>query len=273
MSANQPNTIHSKGYQNFDEIIRDYCSRKGDHHLNRYAEFYNLGVACLKELHYDILNMNIKREYLQVDPDLRRAYLPRDYVNYVQVGQCIQGNVINLGVNPRMCTPPPNDCGNIPPVNEGNVKGVPKDSDETILTGSGLLINVGPDGANLGRIYGHGGGYNTRGYYKVDAKRGWIDFSSEFEGSEIILDYVTTGYEPGKTTYVHVFAKETIIAWINWQRLENEAETNSRLHRSSANARREFFRCKTKLSHRVSTDPLYEFTAASRRAYKATIKA
>ena len=266
-------SIHRQGFQLLDEVVRDYCMRINDPHLTQYVLVYNHMVAGLREFNYDIMN-SPKRAYLEVDTTLRRAWLPEDFVNYVQVGFCFNGNVIALGSNKKMCAPPDN-CGNRPAVQHGNVKGgrfsEKEDADSYFAQGY-FLESVSRNGGFQGRLYGHGGGYNRHGYYNVNKSGGFIDFSSEMTLDQVVLDYISDGYEVGKTTYIHVFAKEALIEYAFWKMAKYRPNKDVNDHRNEQSGRRDFFREKRTLLQRMTSFPLYEFTAAGRRGYKGTAK-
>jgi hypothetical protein len=77
------------------------------------------------------------------------------------------------------------------------------------------------NGEYVGGVFGLGGGYNGRGYYRINDETKQIQFSSEVPTCEILLEYISDGISQDGTTLIPVEAIEPLVAWIFWKLAEN----------------------------------------------------
>jgi len=254
-------------YLALDEIVKSYLLRRGDNTTHNYARFLAYGIDGLKELRYDVGGASsIKTVELDINPNTNTVILPHDFVNYTKIGTCENGNFVTLGLNEQICTITHfDDCGNPIPLSGGNLGGLDTNFDVNGFTDGYFFYNYG----NYGRVYGHGGGYNRKGYYKFDLQNNRILFNSEIRASSIILEYVSNGYEPGIQTLVHPFFNEPLIAWIRWKDIQYKPSVGQGEKES---AKREYALARRQLQLRNTSFTLDEFIQASRRNYKRTIK-
>lgn len=241
-----------------DTVVRDAQERLGYEHNHMYSKIYKYMVRGVQEVHTDFGGKwVVKRKWVDVQDG--RAYMPEDFVNYVQVGVVDRGNLIALTVNPIMAAPTFDDCGNIPRVNGG-------DPQQTEYSGpqSRSTQWAGYDLGNWNDWYGasaHGGGWSRDGnYYKFNAEKGWIDFNSKSSVTQIVLDYISTGYKPGEKNHVHVFWREFLILYAMWQMKLYESFRKPSLMGAVNQWERKTAIERLKTYKRCVTEPMYEWS-------------
>ena len=269
------------GYTPIDEVIREACQDVGDDFFHYWHTMYRYGIRCFEEMKMDIANRPTI-VHLPVDQDTKTVALPTNFVNYITVGVEQRGIIWALGYNPQMCRPSKTDCGE-DVLGEG---GLPNGLTRQIglRNEDGSLQGWGEgywnydwntyDGERYGgqKVYGLGGGWNQRGYYKVMHEDGIILLNPEFNWTEIVLVYVSRAYEPGSITYIPDMLKECIINYCKWKWFEFKTNTSGKQEMRDFNNKamihREQYYVKLRLSAgRMRNNSAYEIVAAYRRAY------
>ena len=195
-----------------DQVVREYLIRIGAEGINnRYSRFLQLGIAGLRDLHYDKADA-VAYAILEIGEN-ETVTLPEDYIHYKKVGVCLNGIVVGLGGRDNMCPPTTDDCGDLvvdQPTLPDNTW------DGTFWNYGGNNWNV--DGFNVGRDYGLGGGQNAIGYFKIFPERGYIalqNMSTSF--TEIVLEYDCDLEKVGANHLVHQYEVEAVQSWIAWK--------------------------------------------------------
>lgn len=247
------------------EVVTTYLDRKWESGMHLWARAYSAAVDTLADLSMDVMNRH-KIVALPVDAATRTVALPSDYVNYIMIGRNIDGNIVAYGYNPRLAPPKEDECGDEEPNTGGNIKGG-TEADPSVFPEVGYWYwTNGRTAFNVGRAYGHGGGFNADGYYRVDEDGHRIIFSSNMEDSEILLQYITSGFKPGEETLIPIEAKECLIRGIHWRTIQYKRGV--RLGDIEM-AKKEFFDYRRHLRKQRGAVSLYEIVAAWRRSYKA----
>jgi hypothetical protein len=183
---------------------------------------------AVQELYYDVVNEIIAIE-LELNTTLILT-LPHDYINYVRISWV-------------------DDCGKLHPLAIDNSHNLAQaylqdndynllfDSQGDILQGSHVqdlkgckpsipqafveddLENFvapyygrsGPENTNLSKIF-------QNGSYRIDKERGIIQFSSDVDGRNIVLEYLSDGLfqRDDATIRVHKFAEEAVYSYVFW---------------------------------------------------------
>lgn len=269
------------GWVQLDEIEREAEARLTEYYGHYYGDIHDIAVRCVKELNYDTANTP-KRIWLEVDRSLQRAVLPDDFVNYVTIGVEVNGILVALGYNPRMCRPRPDECG----AQELGEGGIPSGLKEQWELADGAAnpfwfrpwqYAYWPNANDVPHMYGHGGGWNQRGYYRIEKHGGWIDFNPAFNWDHVLLEYISNGFAPGSTTQVPEMMSEAIICYCLWKFFGKKkiTETGRRfqeLGQLEADYFQQWVVQKRKAAQRQTNNSLYEITAAKRRSFGPHIK-
>ena len=271
------------GYTEIDEAIREACQDVGDNHLHYWLSMYRWGIRCWEEMKMDIANRP-KTVHLTVDKATKTVDLPSDFVNYITVGVEQNGILWALGYNPQMCRPAKDECGDGVLGDGGLPNGLTRQiglrNEDGSLQGWGDGYWNYDWGQGFGgderfggqKVYGLGGGWNQRGYYKVMHEDGVILLNPAFDWDKVVLVYISRGYSPGSITFIPDMLRECIINYCKWKWFEYKMNTTGkqemRDYAAKAANHREQYYVKLRLSAgRMRANSHYEIMAAYRRSY------
>jgi hypothetical protein len=143
------------------------------------------------------------------------------------------------------------DCGNTLPT-------VTQTLEDEIVGQKSLIPNYGyyfamhfRNGQYVGEMYGLGGGFNAA-YFRIDWERRQIAFDSEVPSDEIILEYKSSGIDPSGGTIVPRKTVAALIAYIHWQRIEN----NDKIAESKKARKQQMRNCTSLRTHLQLTNIL-----------------
>ena len=77
------------------------------------------------------------------------------------------------------------------------------------------------DGEVIDTMFGISGGYNYN-YYRIDYRRGLLYIDGAILTTKVVLEYQSSGISMSGDTYVPLRAKEAILAYAHWLRVEND---------------------------------------------------
>ena len=183
---------------------------------------------AVQELYYDVVNEIIAIEQ-ELNPSLMMT-LPHDYINYVRISWV-------------------DDCGKLHPLAVDNSYNLAQaylqdndynllfDSQGDILQGSHVqdlqgcrptlpqafvedgiaslvypyYFESGPWNTNLSKIF-------QNGSYRIDKEQGVIQFSSDVDGRNIVLEYLSDGLfqRDDSAIKIHKFAEEAVYSYVYW---------------------------------------------------------
>ncbi len=253
-------------YVTLDQIVKMALIDKGEQTEHLYQPHLMWGVRGMNELTMDVtqdprtIMVNLKAN--------NTIDLPHDYVDWTKVGVCVNGKIFVLSEANAMCIPDLlDDCG----------KSIKSTKSFLALSSSQLQKTTGPwttfynyrKGRNIGNLFGQGGGFPEKGWFKVDKQGGKIIFDTDVDKTQIILEYITTGVDRDGTAVIHIMAQEALLAFIHWQ---------SNAHRSDVRTieknrlRFEYYSQKEKARRRLSAFTIQDFLRACRTGYKLTPK-
>jgi hypothetical protein len=198
-----------------DYIVRSVISQLEESTLRRYNTYFQYAVRGFRDLNLHAYAVS-KFACLTMNQN-KTVDLPLDFVKYIKIGICVNGHIINLGLDESMCMCDTYDnCGNpireaVNDVMQGNIDG---------FTYRYPYNNYFNNGQYVAGKFGLGGGFNKYGYYKVDEVNRQIRFSSEVPTTEIVLEYISDGVSPDGSATVPIEATEALIAFVHWKRLE-----------------------------------------------------
>lgn len=248
-----------------DEITRRGLLENGLP-IHYYLEYLTHGATCLRELSFDTLKIvNTVRlpvnEYGAVD-------LPDDFVDDVMVGLPSGGVLQPLPhqnwINPMRVINPSTGQYTIPnmPDYNTNTAGV----EDTFFWGSAGWLwywNVNDFGEPTGRFFGSRGG--TQRGYKVVKERRQIQMSYDFNGGDIVLQYISNGQNVDTASQIDTQAIQTIRAWQDWKRSPNANNDYSPEAVS-------FYNNKKRLRSRLNSLTLVDIKNAIRNGYTGSVK-
>ncbi len=261
-------SLLSKGTRSIDYIASLVMADLDEMTTKNYQKYLQLGInCCLYELKLSS-SPTIKTVHLTV-ADNGTIDFPHDYINYLVIGVCLNGRVWTLTRNDSICLNREEDC----PVELSEAIALSETStDDQIeaLVGCGYYFNGSfRNGQYVGEQYAYGGGWNGKGYYRVDEQMRRIEFSRVSPGTEIILEYNATGIDCDGAVVVPFECVASIKAYVHWQRIEyNDNYSSSDKERK----RREYIVQFQALKHYKLMFTASEFLDAKYRSIKMTPK-
>ena len=249
-----------------EKVVREFLIETGRTE-HRFVQALQLGIACLRELHYDVIGVPVIKELTVSEIDT--VDLPNDYLNYIRIGYtdsygCFREIGVNDGIALNRTL---DDCG----------KRIArkKSTDDNSSSSNYNISNVEyssvhyRNNENVGRYYGLGGGNNLNGSFKIDKNYQQIQLSQYKGGATVTLEYLA---DPNKTDgefMVHPFAVETIKSWIDWKLTENNANIGAGV---SERKRQLYGGNKKLLRSRMSSKSVQDLLQAFRKGNKASPK-
>jgi len=145
--------------------------------------------------------------------------LPLDYIDYIKIGVCVNGYIVNFDHHPDMC------------IGEAKYKKDACGDEEVMQTlatysngdfaGDGLInwryLSHFHNGQHVAGYYGLGEGFSGRGY-GIDIASRKIHFSSYVEVDEVILEYKTKGIDHTGNAIVPEGALSALTNFVHWKR-------------------------------------------------------
>jgi hypothetical protein len=184
--------------------------------LHYYLPVLVFAKRGLDEMHFHALQ-KLKVVTLEIDPVLKTASLPLDFVEEVVVGVRVGDKIRPLGYNHRL-----NRADSAEPFPEnspGNGAGV-ADFLETLYTEYGEF-----KGKAFGRVQQFPDSYTIL----LDANKIRVDNSSDITSIE--LTYLSMPEKVGGKSVIHPFAKSALNSWIDWQWARYNKEKDQDLRR------------------------------------------
>jgi hypothetical protein len=202
-----------------DSIVRTAMAAIGEESLHKYQRFLQFGLDAAREFYMDSAR-SVKTVKLTMN-DVKQADLPVDFVDWVKVGIVCGDRIKVFGVKddlPILINE--DDCGN--PVAYDNcncgVNSIPENF--SIYGGLQFLNYVNEYGEIIGGLYGIGGGYTDKGYFRVlpnEGDHGILQFNSQVDNTDIYFEYISNGFDPKLETVIHPYAQRAIEFYIHWR--------------------------------------------------------
>jgi len=188
---------------------------------NNYQYYLQQGINCyLYELKLSS-SPTIKTVTLTISNNGTIDF-PNDYINYTVIGVCLNGKIWTLTQNDEMCLNRSPDC----PVELDAAIALSQESTSDAISAIvpyGYYFNSAfRNGQYVGEQYSFGGGWNNKGYYRVDHEKRRFEFSRLQPGAEVILEYNATGLNCDGTMVVPFQTVAAIKNYIHWQNVEHD---------------------------------------------------
>lgn len=186
-------------------------AREGEY--ARMMQWAIRGYGELQEFH-----LNYLKETELTISDISTVTLPTDFVAFISIGIPINGRYWTFTRDDKILSPQTMDCGE---------DALNEDNGENVVFGAGGYISG----------YGVPGGRNDA-YYRIDYANNRIILNQNINRSTVILRYITSGVSLEGETYVPRIARECLIAWIHWKRIQHDSRV-ARVDKESA--RRDYY--------------------------------
>ncbi len=251
-------------WKSLDYIVRSILSQTEEQSLNKYQLYLQYAIRGFRELNLQASTVT-KISYLPIS-DSKSIDLPTDYVKYLKIGVVCNGHIILLGLdNSIALNHDYNDCGDPLEI----VTQSPAERDFSNLNYGYFFSDHFHNGQWIGGAYGIGGGYNGKGYYRVNEEKNQIQLSSQVPSTEIVLEYISDGLNPDGSANVPVETIECLIAFVMWK--IKQYKKNTSLGEIDM-ARTDYITEFNKLKHFKLCFSLQEYLDVYRRNVQGTVK-
>lgn len=258
----------NQGVRSIDYIANMVIAEAEDVTDRNYQRYLQLAINCyLYELKLST-SPTIKTVHLQMD-DNRTIPFPEDYINYTAIGVCLNGSIWTLSLNNAMCLNRAEDC----PVELAQAAQLSQDSTPEqisfIVPFNYYFTGAVRGGQYVGEQYSYGGGWNKKGYFRIDNEMRRIEFSSSVPTTDIILEYNSTGINCDGTMMIPFEAVAAVKAYVHWQRIEHNQKISSS---EKERKRREYITQFNILKHYKLSFTVSEYLDAKYKTIKSTFK-
>lgn len=174
----------------FDQLVQGMMM-KGEHQESEYVRMLQIAIDGYRELNLTVLPEGRNIEKFDMDSNYI-IYMPDDLILVNRILVSIDGKMWPLT----------KDDGIVP---------------TTTLSGGSETLDAeageGVDISNLGTMYSTRGGRNTEGYFRPDYRKRRIIFRN-VSRTDVLMDYTTSGVDLTEVTYIPVYAKGALEAYI-----------------------------------------------------------
>lgn len=248
-------------------IVHSVATDLRETNTNNYPYYLKFALDCYRELNLFTLP-SIKTVNLTFS-DAFTVDLPDDYVNYTAIGVRIGRHIYLLGRDDKLVLNRSDECPT--PIEE--VLQAPDRFAQLFPYGyffSGAFRN----GQYVGEQYAYGGGWNSKGYYRVDLEKHQIQFSNIIPKTEIILEYKSTGMDCDGSVEIPYEAISAMTAFVHWKRIQyDESIKNARFKALEMSDRERQWKIEFgKLRHYRLMFTVQEFMDSKYRTIKSTPK-
>ena len=255
-----------------EEVIKEFLFEKGYTDMQYFQKYLSLAIAGLRDMNNDV-NGNVA--LIEVEPDeYGTIEMPKDYIDYIRISICCNGEVIPLGLNTKMCkydkdfnktivvecADGKDDCEFTPHLDNTGT-GCP-----TCKTCNNHICNCDSDGCNTTH-YGQGQYRSKVGYYTVDKYNRLIRLSSNVN-YPVVLEYLSSSQKIDGKYIVHPYSVEAIKAFIYWASIRSLKSSNLGAIQMAEQA---YVKQKVLAGQRHKSTTLEEFKQAFKRNYRQTI--
>lgn len=225
-----------------DTVVRNVLVQMEESSLRRYQTLLQYAIRGLRELTLNAGNsQGLKIKHLPMLPN-KAVNLPSDYVKYTKIGICVNGRVVVLGLDESLCLNNNySECGDPLEVAMSNIDNASYAPFSFGFPFAGYYQN----NQYVNAVFGMGGGFNSRGYFRINNDMNQIQFSSEVGALEIVLEYISDGMNPDGSAIIPIEAVEYLIAFVFWKMKEAQSSsTESEIMRWRNETMIKFKNCK-----------------------------
>lgn len=207
-----------KSLVTIDSIVRSAMIAMGEESLHKYQRLLQFGLEAAKDFYMDTAR-NVKTVRLTMN-DVKQADLPIDFVDWVKIGIVCQDQIKVFGTKDDLPILIDTDsCGNPKKYDECDcaVNALPVNIN--VYGGYTFLNYVNENGEIIGGLYGIGGGYTDKGYFRVlptYGDHGIIQFNSQVNTTDVYMEYISNGFDPSAQTVISSYAAKSVQFYIHW---------------------------------------------------------
>jgi len=195
--------MDTPGVIKFKEIVADFLLDIGDENQEKFSWALNLALRCYTDLNLYYLR-GVSSTTLTIS-DNGVCELPPDYIDYTAIGVYNNGTLEMLTRKTDMYPAQDGACA------ERDNDSPPSADDNEYMFVTGQYVNA---------WYGKPGG-DTRKYFDLHIDTNgskFIQFGGDLApGSEVLVEYISSGVGVDKETFVPAQAKEAILAYLDWK--------------------------------------------------------
>jgi len=241
-------------YTTLNEIINSLLVQLDASGDQAYMRFFELARLGLRELSFDTAK-HIKTSLLTINTTHNTVSLPSDYIKYTKIGVYnTDGTIDYLAKADNLY------IGSVTPTNAS-------DTDE---------LNTDPpvwtDGWGIGKRYGEGGGQNSHGYYRLNNKLNRIEFASNINATQIVLEYITDGLDNvdnSSNVQIHSFLAEALKSYVYWASIKYKRDYSLA---DKETAKKDYYNQKRLARARVQSMTKDEALVQSRKHFRQSPK-
>ena len=253
------------------QIVEATLINEGETSMHKYQQRLEWVLRGVKKLNYDTLG-NIKTTYVDINSN-NTVDLPIDCVNMVRVGVKYGDQFYELTKVPQNKTFPINNDNAGNPIKDLHLK--PDWINIYSQYGSLLTAYRFPDGYNLGRVFGYGGGKNGAGYYKEWVERNQlVVYGLKESVTKLYIEYITNGINLTGETIVNEMAEEFLIRWVEYLKAQyqySNAPTRNSMAFVQELKQTAYFELEL-LKQRMNPFSIKDFIYATRKSFKQSPK-
>lgn len=203
-----------------DSVVRSVIVQLEESSLRRYQTYLQYSIWGFRELNLNGASTP-KIAHLEMLPN-KAVNLPSDYVKYTKIGICVNGRVVTLGLDDSLCLNDTyNECGDPLEIAMENMDNL----DYPYFNFGVPFLSHFQNNQFVEGYFGMGGGFNSRGYYRINEAKNQIQFTSEVPATEIVLEYISDGISPDGSAVVPIEATAYLRAYIHWKRVEAKKDS------------------------------------------------
>lgn len=241
------------------QVISELMIEMGETQNNKFARFYQLGVAGLREFSMDTTGVP-KSIVLDINDD-DTADLPLDYLQYIRIGICIDGQIVCLGRNDALCINKIYDNCNNSVSHSVSQFGYPNG-----------YWSGGPNYRNgefYGALYGIGADNNSLGYYRINKDTRQVVFSQlNCLRDSIVMEYMSDIDSVDQDFEVHPFCVAALKDYIFWKLKQRSSKPLG----EQQMANKDYVISSRLMRHRFASSTSEEWSQAFRSGLKASPK-
>lgn len=248
------NTVSQAAYSALMDIGEDE---------SRYEQFLHWSIEGAQDWH-----MDMAKEIKTIECDLtpyKAIDFPDDYLDWTKIGiRC--GDIIKTFVHDENISLE-FDC--IDGEKQANTECEPIDSLDVFPGWGYAYTNYSTlNGEDPGRLYGVAAQDNGLGYFRIHREARQFQFRGLTPStSTIYLEYLSTGWDPCKETYLNPYAFKLVKMYVNWMNLLHN-HTKPRI--LSQEAERLYWNEFERVKYRMFELTLEDILEVSREAYVAS---
>jgi hypothetical protein len=248
-------------------IVAEFLE-SADQSSHQFRRLYNIGVRGCREFNMDILG-GLKTELLDVNAN-KSVSIPDDYITYSKIGIINdKGEVVTFTRNEQMSNyhamliDVENRYEGVPTLNTG--------TPTTPATFPYVYYNYWMNGG-MYNLFGLNSGTSVIDTFKIDEDAGVILLSPESTYTEVLLEYLSDGYDADADDYeIDYRAEEAFICYLRWKNATDLVKKFSQAQ--IRDYKSEYYRERKLAKMRINPVVISEMISIRRANFKLTAKA